>query len=127
MRVILFEYLENINLNSQGTLKAAIKQIISPSNGKDISLFLLKNDKVAKKITEKFKDIPNKVKIFEITTDLEFNPDFQEIFQKGNSLIVAIFPENNTFCNFLKEKSDPAKKTERVFGQIGSVKFISLN
>ncbi|MDD2225118.1 MAG: hypothetical protein PHP97_03065 [Candidatus Shapirobacteria bacterium] len=127
MRVVFFEYLaDNINLNNQGTLKAAIKQIVLPSKGKDISLFLSKNDKVAQKIAEEFKHVTNKVKKFEITTDLESNPNFQEIFQKGNTLIVTIFPDDCTFCNFLKEKVDPAKKIECVFGQIGSIKIISL-
>ena len=126
MRTVLFEYLENINLNNKGTLKAAIKQIISPSNGKNISLFLLKNDQVAQKIAEEFKNTTQKIKIFEITTDLESNPNFQEIFQKGNSLVVTIFPENSIFCDFLKEQSDPTKKTECVFGQIGSIKIIQL-
>ena len=126
MRIILFEYQNNINLNNQGILETAIKQIIFLSNERSISLFLSKNDEVAKKITEEFDRITNKVSKFEIITDLESNSDFLEILKKGNSLIVTIFPSDNTFCDFLKEKSDPTKKTECVFGQIGSVKIINL-
>lgn len=126
MRIILLEYLKNINLNNQGTLEAATKQAIFYSNNKDISLFLSKNDQIAQKIAEEIKHTVGNVKSYEITTDLKSNPYFQEIFQKRNSSIVTIFPSDNTFCDFLKEKSDSTKNTESVFGQIGSVKSIKL-
>jgi len=125
MRIIIFEYQDGIDFENKELLNTAISRIIFLGKNKKINLFLPKKDNIALKIAKEFNTLTNIGKI-EITTDLKKNTDFQKTIKDKTNIAILIFKSGSIFFDFLKEKIDPTKKTECVFGQVGSIKIISL-